>query len=292
MKKLLLALIVLTQFLSAKADSPLTSTDFYRAYLNESIVLAASKAEGVMDVEYVEYMMNSKNPIAVKMALINAMGYSTDGSADRSTFFTGFMETAMAYHNIDVFLAKGTADEILCLAYITAMDNYNNVTDAIKYAEIALKKNPNSYTFNLITALIKSQSKIGDQNSWCSIYSLCDKVRQNSVLKVDMKPEAASIIFEYTDLYKEYCKETETKNFDKTLLYGSWSNFEGLVMEDIKFNSDGTYVHHYGNDESKGKWKLENGILTIFGVTYKVTELSKNKLVYGDADRSWTYVKQ
>ncbi len=37
------------------------------------------------------------------------------------------------------------------------------------------------------------------------IKSIDDKVRKNKDLKMDMKAEAAEIIFNYTDLYKDSC---------------------------------------------------------------------------------------
>ena len=84
-----------------------------------------------------------------------------------------------------------------------AMDNYFNVDEAINYANIAILKNPKSYTFNIITALIKAQ-KISRGN-WCEIYTYSNNVRQNKTLVNDMKTTAISIIFNYMDLYKKYC---------------------------------------------------------------------------------------
>lgn len=55
------------------ADSPITSTDFYRAYTDVSIVKTA-KEKGVMDKEIANYLHSSKNPIDVKAAVINALG--------------------------------------------------------------------------------------------------------------------------------------------------------------------------------------------------------------------------
>jgi hypothetical protein len=56
----------------------------------------------------------------------------------------------------------------------------------------------------LIVSLIKAQKAM--DKDWCDIYKITDGVRQNSALTKDMKDEAAQIIFEYTDGYKEFCK--------------------------------------------------------------------------------------
>ena len=84
------------------------------------------------------------------------------------------------------------------------MDNYFNVKEAIKLAEMAKAKAPKSYTVNLIAALIQAQKTMDDD--WCKVFHLTDDVRQNKSLTQDMRPEASEIIFLYMDAYKSECK--------------------------------------------------------------------------------------
>ena len=44
-------------------------------------------------------------------------------------------------------------------------------------------------------------------SDWCEVYNLTNNVRINDALQIDMKEDAIKIIFEYMDLYKDYCKE-------------------------------------------------------------------------------------
>ena len=90
------------------------------------------------------------------------------------------------------------------MTYLKALDNYHDVTPALVYAEKALKANPNSYTYQIIVAIIKAQ-KAFDQD-WCEVYKLTDNVRTNPELMVDIKVEAIDLIFEYMDLYEDSCK--------------------------------------------------------------------------------------
>ena len=43
-------------------------------------------------------------------------------------------------------------------------------------------------------------------DNWCEVYTLTNDVRTNENLIKDMREEAVAIIFEYMDLYKDYCK--------------------------------------------------------------------------------------
>ena len=97
-----------------------------------------------------------------------------------------------------------SGEDLTCLAYIKAMDNYFDVEKALEYSNLAIKKSPNSFTTNIINALLKSQ-KFQNNNS-CKVYQVLEDVRVNSSLKYDFKKEATDVIFEYVTMYKKYCK--------------------------------------------------------------------------------------
>ncbi|MFH2144028.1 MAG: hypothetical protein ABIJ97_16505 [Bacteroidota bacterium] len=185
------------------ADSPITSTQFSVAYRNEGIVKTASESNGILTDELMEYLTNTRNPVDVKMAVINELSWNIDGKSNADRFLDYVMKNKN-YADENVFIKKGEGDELLCLAYLKAMDNYFDVSDAYKYAQYALKKKPKSYTFNIITAIIKAQKEF--DTNWCNVYKATDKVRNNSRLKKDMNKEAIAIIFEYMDLYNDSCK--------------------------------------------------------------------------------------
>lgn len=192
--------LIVFSFLHTKADSPITSTPFSKAYKSKKIVKKAKEANGVINVELMEYL-SGKNPIDLKMAVINELSWDINGKNNAGVFYDFLIETK--YKKEKKLLKKASADEWLCLAYLSAMDDYFNVVPASIYAEKALKKNPESYTFQIITALIKAQYEF--DYDWCNVYKATDEVRTNKSLKMDMKPKAISIIFEYMDLYKSSC---------------------------------------------------------------------------------------
>jgi len=187
---------------SVYADSPLTSTNISKAYQDLSIVIKASEAEGILTNELIEYLLNEKNPIANKIALINELGWDIDGK-NNAAIFLDYLIQKQGYEDQEDFLNNGKDFEILSMAYLKALDDYFNVSEALIYAERALSKNSESYTYNIITALIEAQ--IATRGDWCKVYKSTDQVRTKTSLETDMRDEAVTIIFDYMDSYKKYC---------------------------------------------------------------------------------------
>jgi hypothetical protein len=61
------------------ADSPLTSTDFSSVYQNEPIIVLSSKTKGLLTDELMDYLTQENNPVEIKMALINKIGWNIQG---------------------------------------------------------------------------------------------------------------------------------------------------------------------------------------------------------------------
>lgn len=198
-----LAALFLSLFKNSFADSPITSTPFSKAYRNEAIIILASNAHGKINTELMDYLL-SKNPIEIKVALINELGWEGEGKIN-ANIFLGYVMSTKGYMTEDELQRKAKPEELLCIAYLKAMDNYFDVNKAIAYADLALSKNSRSYTFQLISSLIKAQAAM--EHDWCAVYSLADRVRMNKDLRMDMKAEAYKIIFEYMDEYKNYCQK-------------------------------------------------------------------------------------
>ncbi len=201
-KLIISAVLILFPSFHLLADSPLTSTSFYKAYNKEKIIVTASKSNGVLSESLIKYLL-ADNPIDIKMAVINNLSWDINGkvNADR---FLDYLFSSGKYKNKEKFLKKATGTELLCFAYLKALDDYNDVTEAIIFANKALEANPGSYTFQIIVALIKAQKAF--DSDWCKVYQLTDNVRTNYGLNSDMKAEAIDLIFEYMDLYEDSCK--------------------------------------------------------------------------------------
>ena len=88
---------------------------------------------------------------------------------------------------------------MICVAYFVALGDYFDVDNAILLANHAKTKSPQSYTVNIICALIEAQKAMDDD--WCEVYNLVNRVRENETLTDDMNEEAKAAIFEYMDLY-------------------------------------------------------------------------------------------
>ena len=109
------------------------------------------------------------------------------------------------YKSESEFLQKGKTEDILCLAYLRAMDHYDDVTDAIPLVDVVVKRQPTSYTAQLISAVIVSQQLT--KEDWCAVYLLCNEVKIDDSLTFDMRQEAVDRIYAYMDLYLEGCEE-------------------------------------------------------------------------------------
>lgn len=184
------------------ADSPLTSTDFSRAYQSEFIVTKAQNANGELNPELAEYLIDKSNPIDLKLAAINELGWEFSGKSN-AEFFMDYLKLKGYFNSEEDFLKNGDAGQLICYAYLMAMDDYFDVKRARQISKIAKSKNKKSYSIHLIAALIEAQDVM--DSDWCAVFLATDKVRKNKRLKRDMKPEATAIIFEYMDMYQENC---------------------------------------------------------------------------------------
>ena len=82
--KLLIALLFLG-FSEARADSPLTSTTFSTAYEQEDIIVVAKAAKSRITGPLLNYLVDASNPIEMKMAVINQLGWNFKGQ--KNAFF-------------------------------------------------------------------------------------------------------------------------------------------------------------------------------------------------------------
>jgi hypothetical protein len=239
MKKLLLMLcIICGLFLFAStvfADSPLTSTGFSAAYQDVGIVKSAGEA-GKINSEIAGYLYDSKNPIDIKAAIINALSWDRSGKANTEAY------TKMVYKKSVSQLKPESlsGDQLLCVGYLMAMDDYFDVANALKYLKMAEKKVSNSLTVSMIRALVESQDKINGE------WNIVAPVLQNKNLKNDLRPDAVNIILDYmaldasTDNFKlsqnNFLIENETSQ--KVYLYGTASLFDNETPYRLTSQSD------------------------------------------------------
>jgi len=206
MKKILLILPLL--FLSVvTADSPITSTDFYKAYLHIPEVEEAHEI-GVLSEGMTQFLLDSENSLDKKAAVINALSWDFDRKINAYLFKRYLKAKYQVKDDIDSLVKVMNDEELFCLGYMTVMDNYFDPEKSLIYFESASSSIRESYTFQIINALIKTQSLIKDQDKWCRIWITVNAVETNKELKVDMNTGGRKIILDYIKIYKDNC-ETE-----------------------------------------------------------------------------------
>ena len=192
-------------FLSiANADSPITSTDFYKAYLHIPEVEEAHEI-GVLSDKIAQFLLDSENSLDKKSAVINALSWDFDRKINAFLFKRYLKAKYQVKDDIDSLMKIMNDEELFCLGYMTVMDNYFDPEKSLIYFESASSSIRESYTFQIINALIKTQSLIKDQDKWCRIWTTINAVETNKELKVDMNAEGRKIILDYIKTYRDYC---------------------------------------------------------------------------------------
>ncbi len=172
------------------ADSPLTSTQFSKAYQDISIVKKASDL-GKVTSTIANYLYDPKNPIDIKAAVINAMSWDIDGKTNAKIYCKLMYKKSLE----DINVNKLSGDQQFCIGYMLALDDYFHTDTALKYLKSAEKKLHGSFTVSIIRALTEEMSL--DGNEWTAI----EKVLNNSKVSIDMRQDAINIILDYMALY-------------------------------------------------------------------------------------------
>ncbi|MCF6150568.1 MAG: hypothetical protein E3K37_18215 [Candidatus Kuenenia sp.] len=84
------------------ADSPLTSTEFYEAYMDVKMVQRAH-LQNVMGIEIAEFLSSPDNPIDEKAAVINALSWKFEGN-NNAEFYMYYL--ALLYSAAKTFSVK------------------------------------------------------------------------------------------------------------------------------------------------------------------------------------------
>ena len=207
-KTIALIFIALVSHLNVYADSPLTSTDFHKAYLDIPIVKAAANNPHKLTEEMMAYLSDDANPLDVRLALVNAVGWCIDGL----TTFSDYMIFCINHFPADKERANPqglvTAQDIYknaspqqwaVLVYLKAMSDYANMQHAYGLAEMAMQNPISTESFMLPMALVWCQMKLL-LDDWNNIYPSFQYLFGETQVK-DMRPEARKIIMDYMEMY-------------------------------------------------------------------------------------------
>ena len=181
------------------ADSPITSTPFWEAYQTLPMVKEAQLAKGKITKKIIRYISSNDVPMAEKLCTINALGWQQQGN--NADIFQKYLFSIYKVKNGFDLLQKISAEDLICLAYLKANDNYFDVSTAALWATKALERDKSqSFALHVVAALIHAQQAF--DVDWCMVFQLTNKVHSDPSLVRDLNAEAMRIIFEYMDLYK------------------------------------------------------------------------------------------
>lgn len=201
MKKVFIIAALMMTAVLAFADSPLTSCEFYSRYYTVPMVKTAAKATSITQ-PIMNYLANKANPIAARVAVVNALGWDSDGSDNADKFFK-MLKSKYGVSTEDELAAKTDAGTLITYAYLKAMSHYDDVWKAKQLADKAVEKDTGkSLTIRLIAAIIRGQYYMDDD--WSKVYRVAADVINDSSLKKDMKQEAVDDIWKYMKLYSAY----------------------------------------------------------------------------------------
>ena len=216
MKKLFFSFIlVFLSILQVYADSPLTSTDFYRAYLDIPVVKKAADNPGKLTKDMMEYLYDDKNPLDIRIALINALGWSIDGLSTMKDYIEycfdlnidkvdfGYLEDEEAQVKSNFVIEHATCEQLAILVYLQAMSNYFDTQNNYAFWEYAMQTPLiNKQSFMLPMGLVLAQTAL-DMGDWGNIYPAMNFYLFSPEIQ-DVRPEAIKIIMDYINGYKEY----------------------------------------------------------------------------------------
>ncbi len=199
------AVFIVGWIVSLQGDSPITSTDFYQAYEDIQMVVKVAQSDGILTKEMAIFLSSDKNPIDHKAAVINALSWDIDGKNNASLYLEFLAQKYYGSKIDNVTLEPFNGDELLCLGYLRAMDDYFDVLDALDIVYLAWEANDTSFTVSMIFAIVEAQEAM--DYDWCEVWLLVEDVLLDEMLVMDMRKEAVTIIVDYMRLYEDECEE-------------------------------------------------------------------------------------
>lgn len=196
------------------ADSPLTSIDLTEGNEKDEMVQYAKAAGGDFDDKLLDFLLNDNNALNRRLVVINAIGWEGGVSESRTYDFLVALSDKLSM-DLDMLTANDPAElqdiisgeTFLCLAYVAALENYlESPAMLFDLVEVAYNdpKVQKSFTAMTVIGLMRAQHFM--DYDWCMVYEQTDVLRQNkSSFKMDLSKEAYNNVFEYMDLYADYC---------------------------------------------------------------------------------------
>jgi hypothetical protein len=171
------------------------------------MVAKAAQSDGELSKEMAAFLSAGKIPIDHKAAVINALSWDIDGKDNATRYLEYLMEKYYGSKVDSASLEPFTGDEVFCLGYLRAMDDYFNVLESLDILDIAWMANDTSFTVSIVYAIVEAQDAM--DYDWCEVWLIVEDVLLDDVLVIDMRKEAINIIVDYMRLYEQECEEYE-----------------------------------------------------------------------------------
>lgn len=187
---LLLCIFFVSQQSVVYADSPVTSTAIYQAYLDVKMV-TESKNNGLSE-KVVDFLSSKDSPLDERAAVINAL-YSDQIWEERNfTDEYAIQVYGMTFDSLDIGGLR--ADEVFVLGYMTVLDHY--MAPDLYWLSQARKDIPDSMTVAIVYTIALSQ-----QDMMCS-WNYIEQIISDKNLHMDIRQDALDIIVRYMELYE------------------------------------------------------------------------------------------
>jgi hypothetical protein len=177
--------------------------------MNVPMVQEAYASKGRITNYMMEYIDDDANQLEIKLAIINAIGWEHKGMVVSKMYFMYVMSKKKYKSDFggefSAFKWNASRDELICYSYMKSLDNYFDVVDAFEIAGEAVRKYPDSFAVNMVYNLIKSQG-LTSFGEYCYASKLFLTLKDNSKLKMDMRKESLSYVFEYMEDIGKKCK--------------------------------------------------------------------------------------
>jgi hypothetical protein len=190
------------------ADSPLTSINIHKAYLEYPIVKSAVDSDGRLSKQLMVYLLDDTKPQPIKLAIINAIGWNHKNKNSRS--YRNQIIKTKSYTSefggkYTAFLWNATAEELLFYSYMKAMENYSQPLMVFEYLDKAIKKEPSNLNIRLIYELIKAQVLYGIQEKDLAQKNIDSALR--ALKKTEHKSNLNIKALEYLESYFKLIKK-------------------------------------------------------------------------------------
>jgi hypothetical protein len=198
----------------AKADSPLTSTNFSEAYQDVELVKLATKKQ--LTKPLMDALSDPTIANDVRAAIVNALGWSTEGQYN-AAIYLDYLAYRYQQSRSQLKLKSLSPEETFALGYLLAMDDYFTLkslggtgelerADALFLLSNATIRKPEDFTIALVYRLAQSQVYLADFAEWCKVYNTVAMVVEDFPEERNIRPEAVEIIMSYIIGYQEYCQ--------------------------------------------------------------------------------------